>query len=327
MNKVLFNGYRLNFECASVFIFMAAEEEPKYQIISKLGEGTYGIVYKGIEIATQKFVAMKRMKIDQEEDGIRPTTLREMSIMKSVSHPNVLALKDVKVTENSVTLIMDFLNFDLRQVFNKLRSKLDPKLAKSYAFQMLCGIFTLHTHRIIHRDLKPENILLDHEGNLKIGDFGLSRYFTLPMRQYSPNVVSLWYRAPELLFGKKYYELSIDIWSIGCIIAEMYRGKPLFNGDSEIDQLHKTFAVLGSPTPEDISDFDGLLATVGSVGEYQKQRWEDLLDTDDLELVDLMSRIMQYNPVKRITAQEALRHPYFACISEKIREVCWPPGL
>lgn len=307
----------------------AGEAPPRYQRLSKLGEGSYGIVYKAKDTFTGEIVAMKCMKLRQEVDGIKPTTLREISVLRSVSHPNLLCLKDVIATETSLTIITDYLDFDLREMFLRTHSApLKEPLARSYAFQMLCGIFSLHTCRIVHRDLKPENILLDCEGNLKIGDFGLSRYFTLPMRPYTPEVVSLWYRPPELFFGKRYYDLSIDMWSIGCMIAEMYTGVPLFHGDSEVDQLHKIFSILGTPTPEDLPNYNDLVEDMkGMIRDFPRKSWSEVLRTDNLELIDLMNKIMQYNPAKRITPQDALRHPYFATIAHLIRQKCYPEEL
>lgn len=301
----------------------------RYLKESKLGEGTYGVVYKAKDTVTGRTIAEKIMKFDHEEDGIPPTTLREMSILRSVNHPNIVALLDVMIQPGTLCLVTEYLEFDMRYLLCRTRSKgkMNKDLICSYSFQLLCGIFVLHTHRIIHRDIKPENILLNNGGLLKICDFGLSRYFTLPLRQYSPEVVSQWYRAPELLFGDKFYELSIDIWSVGCIIAEMTQGIPLFVGDSDIDQLHKIFGVLGSPTPENFPKYQELGQDVTKFQNYQAKDLKTLLGTEDDYLVDLIQKMLQYDPMKRITAQDALRHPYFQNVSTTIRNICWPPGL
>ncbi|OHT00525.1 Cell division control protein 2 like protein [Tritrichomonas foetus] len=304
-----------------------SSDPSRYSKESKLGEGTYGVVYKAIDTQTGERVAQKIMKFDQEEDGIPSTTLREMSILRSINHSNVVSLKDVIIQPGSLMLITEYLDYDLRRLLNKLKGPLDLPLIRSYAFQLLCGIFVLHTHRIIHRDIKPENLLLDRNGLLKICDFGLSRYFTLPLRQYSPDVVSEWYRAPELLFGNRFYELSIDIWSAGCIIAEMVIGLPLFRGDSDLDQLHKIFQSLGSPTEETMPNFADLQKEVPGLAQYPPIDYSTLLKTDDDDLIDLVSRMLQYDPMKRLNAQDALKHPFFEKISPQIRALCWPKGL
>jgi serine/threonine protein kinase len=299
----------------------------RYQKTGKLGEGTYGIVYKGTDTVTGQTDALKWMKPDDGAEGIRATTLREMSILRSVSHPNVLELKDVIICPSTVMLVTDYLDYDLRTMLKRIRKPLESDLVCSYAFQLLCGILALHTSRIIHRDLKPENILLDSHGYLKIGDFGLSRYFTLPLRQYSPNVVSMWYRAPELLFGDKFYEISIDIWSIGCIIAEMTIGTPLFWGDSELDQLHKIFEVLGTPDSESLPNYDALVEELVNVPRYPKKDWKDDLKFNDPQLVDLLARILNFDPARRLTAQEALVHPYFDHLPFGLRKMCCPANV
>lgn len=302
-------------------------DSSRYLRESKLGEGTYGVVYKAIDTKNGETVALKIMKFDQEEDGIPPTTLREMSILRSISHTNIVSLKDVIIQPGSLILIQEYLDYNLRQLLLKVKKALDLPLIRSYSFQLLCGIFVLHTHRIIHRDIKPENLLLDVKGLLKICDFGLSRYFTLPLRQYSPDVVSEWYRAPELLFGTKFYELSIDIWSAGCIIAEMIRGAPLFQGDSDLDQIHQIFKVLGTPTEDTMPNYADLQKDFPGIAQYPRADLGEILQTDDEFLIDLVSKMLQYNPMRRLTAQDALKHPFFDNIPLQIRKMCWPKEL
>jgi serine/threonine protein kinase len=175
----------------------------------------------------------------------------------------------------------------------------------------------------MHRDLKPENLLLDQEGILKICDFGLSRFFTLPLGRYSPEVISTWYRPPELLMGDRSYDLSSEMWSIGCIIAEMARGRPIAMGDSDIDQLQKFFVVLGTPTEDEQTIFPV------DPGQqlFDRPNFFEFLKTEDHNLVDLTSKLLQYDPRKRMTTVEALRHPFFDTVHELIRNRCWPKDL
>lgn len=304
--------------------------EEKYTKLDKLGSGTYGSVYKAIDNTTGELVALKVMNISEPENGIPATALREMSVLKSLRHPNLLSMKEVIRKANAITIVMDYLDSDLFKLIYRLKSKakLRSELVKSYCFQLLSGIVVLHAHRVIHRDLKPSNILLAQNGILKIGDFGLSRYYSLPMRPYSPRVVTIWYKAPELCFSSDgAYSTAIDIWSAGCIMAEMKLCRPLFKGDSDIDQLHKIFAVLGPPTRESLPDYDSLVAFCGEPHAEQTVPLEKALGADDSAFVDLIEKMLQYDPAKRITAEQALAHPYFDEIPQKTREFCRPAFL
>jgi serine/threonine protein kinase len=295
----------------------------RYTRLDKLGEGTYGIVYKGRDNKTGDLVALKMMKFPGD-DGIPAATLREISILKSISHPNVLGLRDVVNEPGSLTMVSECMDTDLRRYLQSRHSKpIKADLLCSYVFQLLCGIFVLHTHRVIHRDLKPENLLLNRAGMLKISDFGLSRYVTLPHRQYSPNVVSVWYRAPELLFGKHIYDFAIDMWSAGIIVGEMVKGDTLFTGDSDIDQLDRIFSVLGSPTPDSLPNFEEYVGL--ALPERPPVDLAAFLNCADLQLIDLISRMLLINPKERISALNALKHPYFDKVAKTTREICLPP--
>jgi serine/threonine protein kinase len=299
----------------------------RYTRMGKLGQGTYAIVYRALDNSNGETVALKMIKVT-DEDGIPATVLREISILKSVSHPNILALRDVINEPTSLALVTDYMDIDLRRFLLQQQGRsLNSDLLCSYAFQLLSGLFVLQTHRIIHRDLKPENLLLNAEGLLKICDFGLSRYVTLPLRQYSSNVVTLWYRAPELMFGKRQYDMAIDIWSAGLIIAELVRGTALFPGDSDVDQLHRIFRVMGSPTAESLPNYDEFVEENLLLPEYSPVPLRDALDTADDQLIDLVGRMLIYDPKQRITSYDALKHPYFDRVSPKTREVCLPPSF
>ena len=300
---------------------MSAE---RYTKVAKLGEGTYGIVYQAIDTTTQQIVAMKVTKF-AEDDGIPVSTLREMSILKSLSHPNIISLRDVITEPGQITMVLDCMHTDLRRFIHMKKGKgIDPALLCSYAFQLVCGVFVLHTHRVMHRDLKPDNVLLDKEGLVKISDFGLSRYITLPIGQHSMNVVTLWYRAPELLFGSRYYDLSVDVWSLGLVIAEMVKGEVLFGGDSDIDQLNRIFRVLGTPSVERLPGIQELIDAKVAFEQSDGVPLGEYLGCDDVMLVDLIARMLTYDPKKRITAHEALQHPYFEKVNPRTREICYP---
>ena len=289
----------------------------RFEELEVVGDGAFGTVTKCRDRETGELVAIKRMKLDQEEDGIPPTTLRELSILRSVSHPNIVKLEDVIIEPGNLTLVFEYLDFSLHEYLKRTKKKLDKNLIMSYSFQLLAGINTLHLHRIIHRDLKPQNILINREGILKVCDFGLARYFTIPMRKYSSNVVSIYYRAPELLLAADIYGLPVDVWSAACIIAEMNTGIPLFPGDSEIDQIHKIFYILGTPTEEELP----LIKNKGDFPKYPKMKLQDVLHTDDMLLIDLLEKMFVYDPDKRITIQDAMNHPFFNNVPAIIRQM------
>merc|ERR1712106_1245574 len=188
---------------------------------------------------------------------------------------------------------------------------LPEPLAMSYLKQLLEGIAYCHKHRVLHRDLKPQNLLIDASGRIKLADFGLARAFGFPVRTYTHEVVTLWYRAPEILLGSKFYCTSVDTWSLGCIFAEMITRRPLFPGDSEIDQLFRIFRILGTPTE---TNWPG----VSSLPDFKSvfPRWEaqDISQALPPDVSpggqDLLHQILVYNPAGRISAKQALQHQY-----------------
>lgn len=168
---------------------------------------------------------------------------REISLLKELKHSNIVCLEDVLMEENRIYLIFEFLSMDLKKYMDSLPADkhMDPKLVRSYLYQITSAILFCHRRRVLHRDLKPQNLLIDKNGIIKVADFGLGRSFGIPVRIYTHEIVTLWYRAPEVLLGSPRYSCPVDIWSIGCIFAEMATRKPLFQGDSEIDQLFRMF--------------------------------------------------------------------------------------
>ncbi|CAL1281971.1 unnamed protein product, partial [Larinioides sclopetarius] len=203
--------------------------------------GTYGVVYKGKHKKTGRIVALKKIRIENEDEGVPSTALREISSLKELKHPNIVGLLEVVMQESRLYLVFEFLSMDLKKYLDSIPDIYIFVSFQSYLYQILDGILYCHRRRIIHRDLKPQNLLIDQQGAIKIADFGLARAFGIPVRVYTHEVVTLWYRAPEVLLGSPRYSTPIDIWSIGCIFAEMANKAPLFRGDSEIDQLYRIF--------------------------------------------------------------------------------------
>ena len=222
-----------------------------YEKKEKIGEGTYGIVYKAVNIETKRVVALKQIRMDSDEEGIPSTTIREIAVLKDLKHPNIVELIEVVNVGNVLYLAFEYMNQDLRKYLDNCKAApIDPQLVKSYLFQILLGLCYCHSRRIIHRDLKPQNLLIDKDGNIKLADFGLARAFSIPLRPYTHEIVTLWYRAPEVLLGQQSYSTPVDMWSVGAIFAEMLSKKAIFPGDSEFDQIMKTFQILGTPTED-----------------------------------------------------------------------------
>ena len=229
---------------------MSLEEAERYQRTEKIGEGTYGIVYKAIDKVTNEIVALKKIRLEHEDEGVPSTAVREISLLKEINHPNVIRLRDLVSSETRLYLIFDFLDHDLKKYLEISAGPLASLVVKDYLFQLLLGLAVCHANRIVHRDLKPQNILIDKKGNVQLADFGLARAFGLPIKTYTHEVVTLWYRPPEILLGSKQYSTPVDIWSMGCIFAEMAEKTPLFIGDSEIDQIFKIFRIMGTPNEQ-----------------------------------------------------------------------------
>lgn len=212
--------------------------------------------------------------------------------------------------DKKLYLVFEYLDQDLKRFMDSVTA-LRPALVKSYLFQLINGIAFCHAHRVLHRDLKPQNLLIDRTGKLKLADFGLARAFGIPVRHYTHEVVTLWYRAPEILLGSRKYSTPVDVWSIGCIFAEMVMRNPLFPGDSEIDQLHKIFQALGTPTEEMWEGVSDLPDYSTRFPGWHKRHIGETVKNLDTRGLDLLSQMLTYDPERRITAQAALSHPYF----------------
>jgi serine/threonine protein kinase len=177
----------------------------RYKKLEKIGEGTYGAVYKAETVDTKEIVALKRVKLDAEDEGVPGTAIREVSLLRELDHPNIVCLRDVIHDTNQLFLVFEFLDQDFKRYMYGIRNKgIHPMLIKSYLWQILDGVAYCHSRLVLHRDLKPQNLLIER-GIIKLADFGLSRGFTLPTRAYTHEVVTLWYRAPEILLGSKQY--------------------------------------------------------------------------------------------------------------------------
>jgi len=297
----------------------------RYTRGEKLGEGTYAVVYKGVNRQTNETVALKEIHLDAEE-GAPSTAIREISLMKELRHVNIVRLYDVIHTENMLMLVFEYMDQDLKRYMDSRGQKgsLDTPTIKSFMYQLIRGIAHCHENRVLHRDLKPQNLLINKKGQLKLADFGLARAFGIPVNTFSNEVVTLWYRAPDVLLGSRNYTTSIDIWSIGCIMAEMYSGRPLFPGRSNHDQLNRIFLVLGTPQERTWPGVSRLSEYNNVVREgvfHQPQSLEALLPMIDQYGIHLLRRMLTYQPHLRISANDALNHVYFNDLPQHIRQM------
>jgi len=280
-----------------------------YKKLEKLGEGTYGVVSKAVHIPTGRIVAMKKVKLERDEEGIPATTLREISLLQELQHPNVVSLLGCIYSRESLYLIFEHLTYDLKKFLDHT-GKCAPAQVKFIMLELFKGVDFCHRNRFLHRDLKPQNILVSSDGKkIKIADFGLGREHGIPIMPLTHEVVTLWYRCPEILLGAKTYGGGVDSWALGCIMAELVKNSPLFPGDCEIDEIFRIFRLLGTPTPDTWPDCAKLRDFNAQFPRWAPKKLESVLVTDALTL-DLIGRLLELNPVRRISMKQALLHPY-----------------
>ena len=233
--------------------------------------------------------------------------------MKELKHENIVSLHDVIHTENKLMLVFEYMDKDLKKYMDSRgdRGQLDYITIKSFMFQLLQGIAFCHENRVLHRDLKPQNLLINNKGQLKLADFGLARAFGIPVNTFSNEVVTLWYRAPDVLLGSRTYNTSIDIWSAGCIMAEMYTGRPLFPGTTNEDELQKIFRLMGTPSERSWPGISQFPEYKPNFHVYATQDLRAILPQVDQQGLDLLGRMLQLRPEMRISAKDALQHPWF----------------
>ena len=286
----------------------------KFKDVQKIAGGTFGVIYRAIDSSDpdKPHVALKKLLIDEQDEGVPPTTLREVALLLTLKHENIVHMREFVLAEPRIYLVFEFFKEDLKAcMHSKFPLGMPPLFVKSCILQILRGVAYCHKEGIVHRDLKPHNVLVDDNGHVKIADFGLARPL-IPMKVYTTQVVTLWYRAPELLLGNEVYDASVDVWSIGCIFPELVNGIPLLPGDCEIDELFRIFRMLGTPD-EDI--WPG----VTNLPNYQvifpswkpksiKARVEKFMDKSS---VDLLSKMLCMLPGHRVSAGDALAHEYF----------------
>ena len=276
-----------------------------YTDLAMTGRDTYYTSFKAKEASSGRTVTLKFFSRGDNNEAQR-LALNEINILKDSNHPSIVKLIDSQTNEEYVVLVLEYLPMDLRRYISSQRT-LPQELVRSYAFQILAGLYNIHQRGIIHRDLKPEKLLIDENGQLKISGFCCAKNAD-ETSMYTHEMVSLWYRPPEMLLHNPEYNEKADLWSAGCVIAEMVKGRPLFMGDSSLDQMNKIVDVLGTPNTEAFYDLAN--GTVELPSQQPKDLSEAIGSTSDL-LTDLLSKLLALDPNERITARDAINHPYF----------------
>ncbi|XP_064452273.1 cyclin-dependent kinase 7 isoform X5 [Mirounga angustirostris] len=257
----------------------------RYEKLDFLGEGQFATVYKARDKNTNQIVAIKKIKLghrSEAKDGINRTALREIKLLQELSHPNIIGLLDAFGHKSNISLVFDFMETDLEVIIKDNSLVLTPSHIKAYMLMTLQGLEYLHQHWILHRDLKPNNLLLDENGVLKLADFGLAKSFGSPNRAYTHQVVTRWYRAPELLFGARMYGVGVDMWAVGCILAEL-----LLRDMCSLPDFVTFKSFPGIPLQH-------IFIAAGD------------------DLLDLIQGLFLFNPCTRITATQALKTKYFS---------------
>lgn len=309
-----------------------------YSKINQVGEGTFGKVYKA-ELKQKgeksQLVALKRILLDNEKEGFPITAIREIMIMKRLNHPNILKLIEVVTSapndknknRGNVYLVFEYMEHDISGLAD-LKCNFTISELKCIMYQILKGVLSLHQCNIIHRDIKSANILFNNKGEIKVGDYGLARIInpnSSIAKHYTNRVVTLWYRAPELLLGETNYGFAIDVWSIGCVFSELLTGVPLFRGQKEIEQVEKIFEKCGTPTIETwpgltkLKKYDSMKPKM-TYKSALKLYYNDYPKVDD-SAFDLLEKMLQLDPQKRITVKAALEHNFFTTHLPKMCEI------
>jgi len=291
---------------------------------SVVGSGTYGKVFKAVHVYTSNLVALKKIRMEGEKDGFPVTAVREIKLLQSLKHVNIVNLQEVMVEKNDCFMVFEYLSHDLTGLLNHPTFKLEPAHKKHLAKQLFEGLDYLHRRGVLHRDIKAANILVSNEGQLKLADFGLARFYAKRRQlDYTNRVVTIWYRSPELCLGETQYGPAVDIWSAACVLVEIFTRHAIFPGDGgEISQLEKIYAILGTPNKVDwpglvdMAWFELLRPSAKRANVFAEKYKQRVTP----EAFDLLQAMFQYDPAKRPSAEAVLEHPYFTTEEPKPKQ-------
>ncbi|KAG8327525.1 cyclin-dependent kinase 20-like [Homalodisca vitripennis] len=279
-----------------------------YSVTGRIGEGAHGQVLRGVQLKTGMEVALKKVLLKKLDEGIPNSVIREIKTLQEVDCKYVMKLVDYFPHGVGFVLVFDLMPSGLWEVIHDVENPVTEPHIKTYMHMLLSGVDYLHSHNIMHRDLKPANLLISSTGELRIADLGLGRIICSD-RPYTHQVATRWYRPPELLYGARNYTSSVDIWAVGCILAEMYNKSPLFPGESDIEQLALVIRGLGTPSWRGITslpDYNKI-----SFPPARPQPWDTLVPDVEPSVLQIVSALVTYDPSSRLTARQALNHNYF----------------
>lgn len=300
----------------------------KYELVRQLGRGAYGIVWLALDRLTKRRVALKKVVKAFYNQTDAQRTYREIVILDELKqHSNIVKLINVIKAENNmdIYLVFEFMKSDLNKV---IRSKLLKNIHIKYiVYQMVKALLFIHSAGIVHRDLKPANILINKDCLIKIADFGMARSISNrcggEFRQMTEDIATRWYKAPEITLGNTNYGYSVDVWSLGCIVAELVNYQPLFMGKSAFNQIEIILNTIGKPDKADISDIGNKYTqNIINCMDIRKGRpFESYINSSDKQLIDFIRQCLMINPTKRMTVEEALQHPYLSEFNGKEKTV------
>ncbi|XP_010694982.2 probable serine/threonine-protein kinase At1g54610 isoform X2 [Beta vulgaris subsp. vulgaris] len=286
-----------------------------FEKLDKIGQGTYSNVYRARDLEQRKIVALKKVRFDNLEPESVRFMAREIHILRKLDHPNIVKLEGLVTSRMSCSLylVFEYMEHDLAGLASHPAVKFTEPQVKCYMQQLLCGLDHCHSRGVLHRDIKGSNLLIDNNGILKIADFGLASFYE--PRQSQPltsRVVTLWYRPPELLLGATYYGAAVDLWSTGCILAELYAGKPIMPGRTEVEQLHKIFKLCGSPSEEYWRKSKLPHATIFKPQQPYIRRVAETFKDFPAPALGLLETLLSIDPADRGSASSALKNEFFA---------------